>query len=133
MKHIIGTNVYIKEPSHSIWSMARIGEFNCNTLFSVRVYSGEGPIPHFHVVDTKNGNESCIRIDCADYFSHDTKTYKLNSKEKKKLIEFLNTISPFEEDENKTYYMLIWAEWNRNNPEYRISKPQSIPDYSELK
>lgn len=132
MKHINGTNVYDMEQLHPILSMARIGEFNCNTLFSVRVYSGEGQVPHFHVIDVQNGNESCVRIDCVKYFSHDTKVYKFNSKQKKKLTEFLNTVSPYEEDEGKTYYMLIWMEWNRNNPNYRISKPTSIPDYLTL-
>lgn len=122
----------ITKTSHSIYSMARIGEFHCKTLFSVRVYSGEGPIPHFHIVDTQNGNETCIRIDCTKYFTHGDKVYEFNSREKKTLIEFLNTVSPYEEDYGKTYYDLIWEEWNRNNREHRIPKPESMPDYSKL-
>lgn len=117
---------------HNIWSMARIGEFHCRNLYSVRVYSGEGPIPHFHVVDTQNGNETCVRIDCPEYFTHGDKIYEFNTKEKKKLMEFLNTVSPYEEDCGKKYYELIWEEWNRNNREYRISKPNSIPNYENL-
>lgn len=131
MKRIPGTNVYEIE-NHSIWSMARIGEFHCNTLFSVRVYSGEGDIPHFHIVDVQNGNETCIRIDVPEYFLHGDKTFTLNSKQKKKLIEFLNTVSEYEEDCGKTYYELIWEEWNRNNREHRIPKPEVIPDYERL-
>ncbi len=131
MKQIDGTNVY-EVSGHSIWSMARIGEFHCNVLFSVRVYGGEGPIPHFHVVDTQNENECCIRIDCAEYFSHSDKIYKLNSKQKKKLVEFLTTVSGYEEDDGKTYYELIWEEWNRNNREHRIPKPTEMPDYENL-
>ena len=55
-----------------------------------------------------------------------------NKKEKKELQKFLGTVSPYEEDDGKTYYMLIWEEWNRNNREYRIPKPTFIPNYREL-
>ena len=117
---------------HSIWSMARIGEFRSNNLYSVRVYSGEGPVPHFHVINTQNNTETCVRIDCAEYFTHGTKIFEFNSKQKRSLNEFLHSTSPYEEDEGKLYYELVWAEWNRNNPEHRIPKPSSIPNYNEL-
>lgn len=131
MKLVVGTNV-IEMDKSLILSMARIGDFNCNGHFLVSVYSGERNIPHFHVIKMQSGEECCPRIDCPEYFVHDGKDYKLNSKEKKHLFKFLNTVSPYEEDCNKTYYELIWEEWNRNNREYRISKPESVPDYTQL-
>lgn len=118
-----------KSSYHSLTEMARIGEFICGGLFLINVYSGEGSIPHFHVINSQTGEEGCIRIDCAEYFSHGSKDMILNSKEKKALNQFLHSNSPYEEDEGKTYYMLIWEEWNRNNRQNRMMKPQSIPDY----
>lgn len=117
---------------HPIYSMARIGKFTCNSTFDVRVYSDEGPIPHFHIVNTQTGEEGCVRITEPKYFSHGTKEMKLTSKQKKKLIEYLSTPSKFEEDYGKTPYELIWEEWNRNDPDNRISKPESMPDYNSL-
>lgn len=125
------TNV-IEEP-HSIWSMARIGEFVSGASFVINVYSGEDPIPHFHIKNTQTNEEGCIRIDCAKYFSHGVKIMKLNNKQKKHLMEYLSTPSEYEEDYGKTPYELIWEEWNRNNRSYRIPKPVSMPDYMRLK
>lgn len=112
--------------------MARIGEFVCGDLFLINVYSGEGNIPHFHIINSRTREEGCIKIESAEYFSHDSKIMELNSKEKKELQNFLETISPYEEDDGKTYYMLIWEEWNRNNRENRIPRPISIPNYRNL-
>ena len=128
----MNSNVIDGKILHGIYSMARIGDFYCGGLYRVNVYSGEGNIPHFHVINTQNNKETCIRIDCAAYFLHDYKTYVLNAHEKKQLMNFLTSESPYEEDYGKTYYDLIWEEWNRNNREYRISKPKSIPNYRNL-
>ena len=129
-KTIKGTNVI--DTIHPIFSMACIGEFHCGKLFKVSVYTGERNIPHFHVVKTQTNEECCPRIDCAEYFIHDGKDYQMNSKEKKHLIKFLKSVSQYEEDYGKTYFDLIWEEWNRNNRQYRISKPTEIPDYNNL-
>lgn len=124
--------LFEKSKYHKLTEMARIGEFSCGYLFLINVYSGEGVIPHFHVINNQTKEESCIRIDCAEYFSHGSKNMKLNSKEKKFLYQFLTSVSPYEEDDGKTFYHLIWEEWNRNNREHRIKKPTEIPNYKEL-
>ena len=129
-KIIKGTNVI--EMENPILSMACIGEFHCGKLFKVCVYTGERNIPHFHVIKTQTGEECCPRIDCANYFVHDGKDYQLNAKERKLLVNFLTSVSPYEEDYGKTYFDLIWEEWNRNNRQYRIVKPESMPDYNNL-
>lgn len=121
-----------KSHFHRLTEMARIGEFLCGDLFLINVYSGEGNIPHFHIINNQTHEECCIKIGVAEYFSHGSKIMELNSKEKKELQKFLETISPYEEDDEKTYYMLIWEEWNRNNRECRIPKPTFIPNYREL-
>jgi hypothetical protein len=129
----IFTNLFLKhEKTHPLWSMARIGEFSSGALFSVRVYSGEGPIPHFHMVDTQNDKEVCVKIQSAEYFSHGAKTFEFSNKQKKQLQKFFETVSPYEEDCGKTYYDLVWEEWNRNNREQRIPKPEVMPDYRKL-
>lgn len=124
--------LYEKSQFHKLTEMARIGEFFCGDLFLINVYSGEGTVPHFHIINNQTHEEGCIKIQSAEYFSHGSKSMELNSKEKKELQKFLETVSPYEEDDGKTYYMLIWEEWNRNNRENRIPKPTSIPNYRDL-
>ena len=117
---------------HDIRNSSCVGEFLCGDLFLINVYSGEGNIPHFHIINNQTREEGCIKIQSAEYFSHGSKIMELNSKEKKELQKFLETKSPYEEGDGKTYYMLIWEEWNRNNRENRIPRPTSIPNYREL-
>ena len=98
-----------KSQFHRLTEMARIGEFVCGDLFLINVHSGEGNVPHFHIINSQTREEGCIKIESAEYFSHGLKIMELNSKEKKELQNFLETISPYEEDDGKTYYMLIWG------------------------
>ena len=121
-----------KSQFHRLTEMTRIGEFVCGDLFLINVYSGEENVLHFHIINNQTREEGCIKIESAEYFSHGSKIMELNSKEKKELQNFLETISPYEEDDGKTYYMLIWEEWNRNNRENRIPRPISIPNYRNL-
>ena len=124
-------NNVVEEP-HSIWSMARIGNFKCKAYFSVNIYSGEGPIPHFHIKNIQTNEEACVRIDCAEYFPHSDKTMVLNSGQRKALVDFLNERPSLPEYLGLSNYELIWMQWNINNPSYRIPKPDSMPDYNNL-
>ena len=128
----INMELYKKSNYHNLIEMARIGEFDCNGLFLINVYSKEGNIPHFHIINNQTHEETCVRIDCAEYFKHNSKQMELTSKQKKELYNFLTSISPYEEDDNKMYYYLIWEEWNRNNRKNRIPKPTKIPNYKDL-
>ena len=133
MERHLFSRLFSKRELHPVWSMAMIGEFDSGTHFSVRVYAKEGPVAHFHVVDTKTKKEGCVKIEKAEYFSHGKKTLTFSSGQKKQLQKFLKTVSPYPEDGGKTYYDLIWEEWNRNNREHRIEKPEVMPNYELLK
>jgi hypothetical protein len=39
------------------------------------VYAKEGPIAHFHVVDTKTKKEGCVKIEKAEYFPRKEDTH----------------------------------------------------------
>lgn len=132
MERHIFSRLFSRYEIHPIWSMARIGNFNGGSKFEVRVYAKEGDIAHFHVVDEQKNREACVQIEKPEYFIHGKKTFMFNSGQKRELIDFLKTVSLYEEDHGKTYCELIWEEWNRNNPDHRIEKPESMPDYELL-
>ena len=54
----------------------------------VYIYMNESPIPHCHVLGFKS--EICVRLDRAEYFSHDSKTGMFNSKERRAFVEFMS-------------------------------------------
>lgn len=117
--------------SHALEEMARIGITENN--IEIIVYTNDpGQIPHFHFFDRnkKKDNEGCIRIDKAEYFSHGGKNCRLNSSQRKELVEFLNDTV---EDEDITNWRFLVLSWNRNNSNIRLDKGISMPDYTKLK
>lgn len=98
------------------------------------IYSGEGPIAHFHIED-KNFH-TCIKLDSPEYFDHGGKYKdKLSSKQVKSLIEKLYSTPKKYKNTNLTLYELLVLYWNDNN---REGKPvnrnrNSMPDYTKLK
>lgn len=112
--------------------MAQVGRFEDCIVF---VRSNDaGKIPHFHVMDANTmGSQfhTCIRIDKPEYFHHEGKIDTFNSKEKKELIEFLNS-----QPRNKryqTHWEMVKALWNDNNSDIEIDEDQPMPDYRELR
>lgn len=59
--------------------------------FDVIVGENEGIIPHFHLLNESENKFTAIRLDAPYYFLHGDKNYILNSKEKKELINWLNS------------------------------------------
>lgn len=110
-----------------------IGSFKSKgkTLF-VKVFSNEGPIPHFHLMDKDKKFETCIQILKPEYFLHGTKMDILNSQQIKDLVKFLNK----KDYANKrlTNFVAICRAWNLSSSnEIKVPlKKNSIPDYSEL-
>jgi hypothetical protein len=115
--------------------MARVGyaaglEIYVNT-------NDAGSIPHFHIRDKDDWDKfhSCIKILSAEYFAHEGKEDTLNSKQRKKLQEFLS--SPADIDikgatiPNNWKYICIL--WNSNNSSTRIPKDAKMPDYRQLR
>lgn len=120
----------IREDGQILLEMARIGEFDGFTIY---IYGSEGPKPHFHLM---RGNpkspdfETCIEITKAKYFHHTSKEGIINSKEKKKLISFLNKKHHLL---NGTNWQVLVIQWCMNNPEYEINPKTKMPNYLELR
>ena len=114
---------------HTATEAARIGGFSKDSII-LRVYEGEGPIPHFHFDNDEKNIHGCIRLDCAKYFSHGNKQSTLNSEQRKELVNYLTARSD-EEGFTGTVWRLIVFMWNLSNPHYRISA-DIMPNYLNL-
>lgn len=125
-----------------IYEMASVGYFgdkntaDCSApqMFKVFVNGKEGNIPHFHIWDdSTDGKEfhTCVCIEKAAYFHHTGKEDVFDSKQKKKLVEFLKA-SP-RNSRYKTHFEYICSMWNDNNPtKKQVDENSSIPDYMNL-
>lgn len=112
--------------------MARIGYIDDLELI---IWTDDpGNIPHFHIRDkeTKGNNfHCCIRLDEPSYFKHQGKMDVLNTKQKKKLINFLNSSSKMGNFEVKNWDKII-AYWNDNNSSVILPDDYPMPDYTLL-
>lgn len=129
MKNIVDETVKLIN-RENLTEMARIGFTDDGFEVYVNTDDG-GNIPHFHY-RTKGTWEfhSCIKLEKAEYFEHEGKEGKLNSKQRKALVKFLNKV---DEDENKTNWQIIVSEWNRNNSNVKVNKNLQMPNYLDLK
>lgn len=111
--------------------MARVGFID---EYEIYIHTDDpGNIPHFHIWDKETkGNKfhSCIRIDQAIYFHHTGKEDKLNSKDRKNLVNFLQS-SPKNKRYNTNWELLIDM-WNLNNSNIEIPEDQEMPDYRNI-
>ena len=110
--------------------MARIGKFDDLEVY-VRTNDG-GNIPHMHIWDsTTRGSRfhTCIRLDKAEYFHHTGKEDKLNSRQRKDLVNLLQ--APYRRF-NITNWERLLIEWNDNNSDIIIDENSPMPNYLEL-
>ena len=121
---------YVYEQFDVLNEMAQIG---CVDRFQIYVRTNDpGKIPHFHIWDKDTHGQkfhTCIRIDKAEYFHHTGKEDILSSKEKRLLVQFLNSNDPID---NITYWEVLVKEWDRNNSDVFIDLDTSMPDYTKL-
>lgn len=127
------------EDVYQLNEMAQIGLFDQYLLYVYgeakhsSAYGREGPVAHFHLLKGNPDSprwETCIKLSSAEYFHHDGKEGILNSKQKKQLIEFLNTAN--EDLPQITNWQSVVVAWNQNNPRWRIDRDTPLPDYSLL-
>lgn len=111
--------------------MAEIGKVD---KFIVFIWSRDGgEIPHFHVGDAATYPKctqfsTAIKIETAEYFPHGGKyTDNLNSKQKKKLNNFLKEI-----DDDETNWKYLVRTWNKNNSNHKLNINTPQPDYITL-
>lgn len=111
--------------------MARIGYLDSYEIY-VRT-DDPGKIPHMHIWDRSTKGQkfhTCIRLDKAEYFHHTGKEDKLNSTERKKLVEFLSENNA---DFDMTNWKYLLIQWNQNNSDVVIDKDSKMPDYRKLR
>lgn len=105
---------------------------NINT-FRVVIGENEGQnIPHFHLLDGQNNKYVAIRLDMPSYFIHGKYKYILNSKEKKILINWLNSsniVKTIKDTTPKNNWENLVFAWNVTNND-NINPKQ--PDYNNL-
>ena len=112
--------------------MARIGYVD--NLELIIWTDDSGNIPHFHLRDRSTKGEkfhSCIRIDKPEYFIHTGKENKLNSKQKKNLMAFLQQNTTLGTATITNWDKVIMY-WNDNNSDVIIDSDIPIPDYTLL-
>ena len=114
-----------------------IGNVNINKIgvCSVRVYNGEGQIPHFHIINKDGSFDCCICIYSNNYFSHPGHADQFSSN---KQLEKLNTWLDQTDKKNRsnTNWETICQEWEKNNPECKFPKDKKVtikPEYKDIK
>jgi hypothetical protein len=111
--------------------MARVSKYD---IYDVYVHTDDsGKIPHFRIWDDNTRGQkfhTCIRLDKLAYFHHTGKEDKLNNKEIKKLVQFLEA-SPADKLFD-SYWQLLVHMWNINNSDIIVDTNIKMPDYSLL-
>ena len=124
-------HINLQFDDHSINEMAQIGIMD--NKFVIVVWTNDpGNIPHFHIMDkATRGNEfhTCVKIELPEYFEHTGKEDKLNSKQRKALVDFFNSTDKWGENN----WIVLLKEWERNNSNYEIGLDVKMPDYTKLK
>jgi hypothetical protein len=125
----------IVDKPQDIYGMSRIG-YSGNLEVYVNTDDG-GNIPHFHVRDKDDWGKfhCCIKILSPEYFAHEGKEDKLNSKQRKDLYKFMNS-----KISNKKYadrfdnnWQLVCFLWDINNSSVEVPEDAEMPDYRFLK
>lgn len=109
--------------------MARIGYVDDLELI---IWTDDpGNIPHFHIRDRSTHGDNfhcCVKITELEYFNHTGKEDKLNSKQRKNLVDFLNSTSKLGNIEVKNWDKVIMY-WNDNNSSILLDSNTEMPNY----
>lgn len=99
----------------------------------IRVYTGEGPIPHFHLVTRDKSFDCCICIFDNYYFNHGTHQSVLNSVQRKSLNDFLSSINNESSITNWESIRYAWILNNKYTDGRNGDYPKNQPDYTEIR
>ena len=92
-----------------------------------------GNIPHFHYKKKDSIKDyTCICLKEAKYFYHEDKQRTLNKRERKDLVEFLNSKTLKYRGDITNWEYLLDA-WNSNNSSVLVEPNLPMPNYLELK
>lgn len=118
-----------KHNYQDLLEMARVGF--TNDQYEIYVNTDDsGKIPHFHYRKKNEWDKfhTCIKIEKAEYFLHGGKNDKLNSRQKKELIVFLNKKT----NRNMRNWDHIVDMWNMNNSDVLVDESTKMPNYNNL-
>ena len=130
MKDLVQETINLLSKTN-LTEMARIGFTDDGFEVYINTDDG-GNIPHFHY-RTKGTWEfhSCIKLEKAEYFEHEGKEGRLNTKQRKQLVKFLkssNKSSKFDSNWER-----LIADWNANNSDTEVNENLQMPNYLDLK
>lgn len=119
--------------AHRIEEMAKLGTFKG---FEIMVFEGEGSIPHFHFRNFQDGRKGCIKLLTNEYFKHGEYQDELNVKERKELVNFLQS-EPKEQykrmfKEGFNNYDILCLLWDMNNDTDICSTNIIMPNYRNM-
>ena len=89
----------------------------------------ERDIPHIHVFTAKH-KKSAPRLDIADYFIHEDKRYKMNSKEKTAFDIFMS--AKCKHNPELTNWQFCIIRWNETHPRKLSFELKNKPNYLNL-
>ena len=123
----------IGETEETLLEMAQAGVVDDSII--IKIYGGEGPVPHFHFYEVQSKRSGCIKIEEASYFPHGGKYLDtLKRWEVEELLKWLPQKSKFFEKRglDVTNWQAICILWDQNNPQYELKEIDiKIPDYKE--
>lgn len=120
---------HLNAHNKTLVEMAEVGRFD---TFKITVFGNEGPIPHFHFESLDGTIDGCIRLDKPEYFKHGTHQSTLKHKERRKMIEWLQTPHKSLGEYGLINWKVICIYWDDNNINYPFNKNATMPDYSQL-
>lgn len=91
------------------------------------------PLPHFHICDRGTKGiifYTTICLDDAVYFNHSGKADRLDTEQKKRIINFLQSKKEPLDITNWQYVLILW---NTNNDYLKIDLDFPMPDYTKLR
>lgn len=123
----------IGETEETLLEMAQVGVVD-GTIY-IKIYSGEGAVPHFHFYENQSGRKGCLKILEASYFVHGNYLDGLKRDERKELMDWLQQINSnyAKRGWQATNWQVICLLWDQNNPSAKLKDPNPpIPDYMKI-
>ena len=110
--------------------MAEVGRF---ATYKITVYGSEGPILHFHFETLDGKVKGCIRLDRAEYFNHGPYQDRLSSRDRKRMVDWLNSPHKHFGKVGYTNWQVICVYWDDNNHDNLFNADTPMPNYEELR
>ena len=114
--------------------------------FKLYVYSGEGRIPHAHLLrhgENRNINEICICLHSDTYFhneklkTNDRQSRGLSGGDREELLLYMlsapvDSKSSPPDNNYRNRWEQLCGDWNAMNPQYKFIRPQEMPSYDKM-